>query len=85
MKDLQHNRRAQVPAGAADTLTIEAEEIVRQGLLVQAASGTRSAIEFLKANDIDGAVIGRVLAGGPLRGEDREALADHVERRRAGA
>lgn len=49
-------------------------EIVRESLLMQHTTGTVSAIEFLKANTVDGIVIQRVLSGNPVRGEDVHAL-----------
>ena len=49
-------------------------EIVRESLLMQHTTGTVSAIEFLKANTIDGIVIQRVLSGNPVRDEDVHAL-----------
>jgi len=41
---------------------------------MQHTTGTVSAIEFLKANTVDGTVIQRVLSGNPVRGEDVHAL-----------
>lgn len=49
--------------------------VVRRGLLVQRDMGTISAIEFLKANAVEAAIIQRVLSGNAMRTEDREALA----------
>jgi hypothetical protein len=45
--------------------------IVRQGLLIQARVGTIGALEFLKARDVGGAVIGRVLTSQHVRVDDR--------------
>ena len=50
-------------------------DVVRRGLLVQRDMGTISAIEFLKANAVEAAIIQRVLAGNAMRVEDRDALA----------
>jgi hypothetical protein len=49
-------------------------DIVRLGLAVQELTGTVSAIEFLKANGISGAVIQRTLSGTAVRAEDRRGL-----------
>lgn len=54
------------------------EDIVKQGVRLQASLGTIGAIEYLKARDISGAVIIRVLSGGRLRVEDRDAWASPV-------
>jgi hypothetical protein len=51
------------------------KDIVKQGIRLQASLGTIGAIEYLKARDISGAVITRVLADGRLRKEDRDAWA----------
>lgn len=50
--------------------------IVTESLVVQHLSGTMSAIEYLKANDVHGAIIERVLASFRVRRRDAEALAD---------
>jgi hypothetical protein len=50
-------------------------DVVRRGLLVQRDMGTISAIEFLKANAVEAAIIQRVLSGNAVRAEDRDALA----------
>jgi hypothetical protein len=49
-------------------------DVVRRGLLVQRDLGTISAIEFLKANAVEAAIIQRVLSGNAVRATDREAL-----------
>jgi hypothetical protein len=46
-------------------------DIVRLGLAVQQRTGTVSAIELLKSNKIDSAIIQRVLSGSALRADDR--------------
>ena len=45
--------------------------IVRKGILVQRRTSTSSAVEYLKANNVDASVIERVLWDGDLRLEDR--------------
>jgi hypothetical protein len=65
-------RRAQ-PGLSSDQGRTTAD-IVRMGLVVQELTGTVSAIEFLKANGISGAVIQRTLSGTAVRAEDRQAL-----------
>jgi hypothetical protein len=50
-------------------------DVVRRGLLVQRDLGTISAIEFLKAQGVEAAIVQRVLSGNAMRAEDREALA----------
>jgi hypothetical protein len=65
-------RRAQ-PGSSSDQGRVTAD-IVRLGLAVQEATGTVSAIEFLKANGIPNAVIQRVLCGTAMRAEDRQPL-----------
>jgi len=64
-------RRAQ-PGSSSDEGQTTAD-IVRLGLAVQELTGTVSAIEFLKANRISGAVIQRVLSGTAVRAGDRRA------------
>lgn len=56
----------------------ERSAVVREGILIKHRTGTISAIEYLKANEIDSAVIQRVLGGSGLRSEDALALA-HLE------
>jgi hypothetical protein len=43
---------------------------IRQGLLLQNRTGTRSAVECMKALNVPGSVIGRVLSGGTMRAAD---------------
>lgn len=64
------DRRATGPAADAASSESDATRIVQQGLLIQACLGTISAVEFLKSNDVDAAVIGRVLTGGQIRTGD---------------
>ncbi len=49
--------------------------IVQQGIVVQAGFGSVSAIEYLKAHNIDSKVISRVLTGGQVPCDDNTALA----------
>jgi hypothetical protein len=57
------------------TVGDERSAVVREGILMKHRTGTVSAIEYLKANEISGVVIQRVLAGSGLRSEDALALA----------
>lgn len=50
--------------------TVPSADIVRHGMSLQSDTGTISAIEYLKANGIESAVIQRVLSGSPVRAED---------------
>jgi hypothetical protein len=45
--------------------------IVRRGMLIQESLGTIGAVEFLKAHDVEGTVIGRVLTSRQVRFDDR--------------
>jgi len=71
METLTIDRRAPAAAsavpGASDPRTI-----VQQGIGIQTRLGTIGAVEYLKAHDIGGAVIHRVLASEEIRNEDRE-------------
>jgi len=67
-------------ASSTDTAQGEATEIVRQSQLLQSSIGTVVAAEYMKAYGVGVAVIGRVLAGGPVRAEDHAALAEHEVR-----
>jgi len=73
MEHLQAERRTRLPASGANGFA--PTDIVRQGIGLQACLGTVGAVEYLKANGINGVVIGRVLSGGQLREDDRAALA----------
>lgn len=48
-------------------------DTVRQALRIQACLGTVGAVEYLKGRAVDGAVIGRVLAGAHVRVSDQIA------------
>lgn len=74
----QIDRRGAAPGDMADNSLANpyagATHVVRQGILIQASLGTRSAVEFLKQHGVHGAVIHRVLMGEQVRGDDRAAL-----------
>lgn len=57
-----------------------ATDTVLQGMLVSETAGAVSAVEFLKARGVDGAVIERVLGGAGIRRDDAVALAHHARR-----
>jgi hypothetical protein len=61
------------PGSSTDQVRATAD-IVRVGLSVQEATGTVSAIEFLKANGIPNAVIQRVLCETAMRAEDKQPV-----------
>lgn len=65
---------AAAPAGTSD--------LVRQGLLLQQASNTVAAVEYLQSRGIDSAIIRRVLNGRDVREDDEIALAAAWELRR---
>jgi hypothetical protein len=66
------DRRAQASIGnPAQDWDKDQAGIVRQGMLIQARVGTVGAVEFLKARDVGGAVIGRVLTSQQVRADDR--------------
>jgi hypothetical protein len=54
----------------------DGNQVVTTGLLVQRQSGTVSAIEYLKNNDVRANVIQRVMSGAELRQADKRALDD---------
>lgn len=66
----------------ADKPFADASHVVRQGMVIQASLGTRSAVEFLKQHGVHGAVIHRVLMGDQVRSsdqmrpDDRDAIDD---------
>jgi len=78
----QIDRRGAAPGDMADNRLANpyagATHVVRQGILIQASLGTRSAVEFLKQHGVHGAVIHRVLMGEQVRGDDRAALDDRA-------
>lgn len=86
MQVSQIDRRGAAPSDMADAPVANpvfnpyagATDIVRQGILIQASLGTRSAVEFLKQHGVHGAVIHRVLTGDNVRDDDQVALDDQV-------
>jgi len=82
MQVSQIDRRGAAPGDMADNSLANpyagATHVVRQGILIQASLGTRSAVEFLKQHGVHGAVIHRVLLGEQVRGDDRTALDDRA-------
>lgn len=75
METMQMDRRTTSPE---EPRRPQQEDVVKQGIRLQASLGTIGAIEYLKAREISGAVITRVLSGGRLRVEDRDAWAPPV-------
>jgi len=74
MQDSQIDRRATLPTVELDKPHADSALVVRQGMLVQAAMGTLSAVEFLKQHGVQGAVIQRVLTSEQVRVEDQQVL-----------
>lgn len=74
METVQADRRAMGTASLEDPgaagCARDLAAIVRQALRLQACIGTAGAVEYLKAYDLRAQVIGRVLSGGMVRGED---------------
>ncbi|NNG22448.1 hypothetical protein [Telluria aromaticivorans] len=64
-------RRAEQSASSVTKGPLKTQQVVRQGVLLQSCVGTLSAVEYLKANGVQGSVIGRVLSGGEVRADDR--------------
>lgn len=76
MENLNAERRTALsPRGANGSVP---SEIVRQGIGLQTCLGTVGAVEYLKANGINGAVIGRVLSGERVREDDRAMPPQHT-------
>lgn len=79
MQVSQIDRRGPATSNMADNPVANpyagATHIVRQGILIQATLGTRSAVEFLKQHGVHGAVIHRVLMGECVREGDGAARA----------
>ena len=71
MMNVLVERRESRSRAYACTGSMETQEIVRQGILLQSCVGTLGAVEYMKANVICGAVISRVLSGGAIRQQDR--------------
>ena len=74
MQSLSIDRRASPSATGADTDLPPVTRVVRQSVLVQECIGTVGAIEYLKAHEIPGSVIARVLSRECVRQEDRALL-----------
>lgn len=78
MQVSQLERRGAAPNDMADNAVANpyagASHVVRQGILIQASLGMRSAVEFLKQHGVHGAVIHRVLMGENMRADDQAAL-----------
>jgi hypothetical protein len=70
MKTLLTERRSTLGEDALHVNLSDISNAIRQGLLLQNRTGTRSAVEHMKALKIPGSVIGRVLSGGAMRAED---------------
>lgn len=73
METLQIDRR-RIPPLPSSTCKPVTAEAMRQGLILQASLGTVAALEYLKAQDVCGAVRCRILSGGRRRAADQAAL-----------
>lgn len=73
MESLHTNRRAASTRATLGLSGGDRNNVVRQALLIQDALGTISAVEYLKAHDVGGAVITRVLTGQRVRSGDAAA------------
>lgn len=73
METLLIERRKPRQPAAGSAIPIELEHLVRQAIVLQAAVGTRGAVEYMKAHRIHGALISRVLSGGAIRAQDQES------------
>lgn len=80
METLQTNYGFRSPRASADSCGADSANIVRQALLIQTRVGSMSALEYMKAHDIGGAIITRVLTGRCVRQEDVNALANRRSR-----
>jgi len=70
MDTLITERRSNQGAEAHPIDSSHISNVIRQGLLLQNRTGTRSAVERMKALNVPGSVIGRVLSGGTMRAAD---------------
>ena len=70
MGTLTTERRSNQGDEAHMTGSSDISNAIRQDLLSQNRTGTRSAVERMKALDVPGSVIGRVLSGGTMRATD---------------
>lgn len=78
MQTSQVDRRAAAPVVHIDSPYADPSHVVRQGMVIQANLGTRSAVEFLKRHGVHGAVIHRVLMGEQVRGSDPLRSSDEL-------
>lgn len=74
MDTIAIDRRAAAVLAGPVSNPPDAAHIVREGICIQADLGTIGAVEYLKAHDIDSAVIHRVLASDQVRDDDRARL-----------
>ena len=81
MNRLNIDRRAALPATGTETDRPEMTRIVRQALLLQAYFGSVGAVEYLKAHDVSGELIVRLMSGERLRAEDHVLLGQSGTRR----
>lgn len=70
MNTIFTERRAVLVDGQTHIDFTDISDAIRQGLLLQNRTGTRSAVEHMKALRVPGNVIGRVLSGGHMRAVD---------------
>jgi hypothetical protein len=80
MHRLNIDRRAALPATGTGTDRPEMTRIVRQALLLQAYFGSVGAIEYLKAHEVSGELIVRLMSGERLRAEDHVLRAESSTR-----
>lgn len=73
METLQAERRGTATPTARYPRPMDTERVVRQAILLQGVGGTAGAVEYLKANGVDSAVIARVLSRGAIRRADEDA------------
>lgn len=73
METLHAERRATETRACTDRAAGDPATAVRQAILLQACVGTAGAVEYLKAHQLKGEVISRVLSGGSVREGDRAA------------
>ena len=71
MEALELDRRNSSHTASATAHSVDTAQVVRQAIILQAYVGTRGAVEYMKAHQVHGAVINRVLSGGALRHLDR--------------
>jgi hypothetical protein len=70
MNTIFNERRAVLVDGQTHIDFTDISNSIRQGLLLQNRTGTRSAVEHMKALRVPGNVIARVLSGGHMRADD---------------